>query len=290
MILVIGGTGTIGGELIRLLAGAGAGAGVEFAVLARNEEKAGKLQDQGFRAVRGDLTDPGSLVGAMAGADTVFLLSPSVRDQGDLQIGAIDAARTAGVGRIVKLSAIGAAPDAPYLLGREHARAEQYLLASGLDHTILRPGSFMQNMLLTAESIRSRGEFYGSSGSGRIAMIDARDIAAVAFAVLTGRGHEGRTYALSGPEALSNDEAAAILGQALGRAIRYRDIPGPQLREGMVQGGMPEWLADDLVVLEGIFAEGGGAEITGDVEEITGRAPRTFAAFVREYRTAFQPD
>ena len=269
MILVTGGTGTIGGEVVRLLRERGE----PFTVMVRTVAKAKVLQADGVETVVGDLADPASLVPALKGAASLFLLSPSVANQGELQLNAIEAARTAGVGFVLKVSALGADPESPLTIGRAHAAAEAGLVASGIPHTILRPGSFMQNFLASADSIRSQDQFVGSAGEGRTALVDARDIALVAAAILTGQGHAGRVYTLTGPEALSNAEAAAVLSDVTGRPIRYVDLPADAYRAGLIEAGLEAWLADDLVTIDAAVARGHGGEVTDDVERVSGESP-----------------
>lgn len=284
MILVTGGTGTTGGEVVRLLREQGE----PFTVMVRSAAKAETLQAAGVEVVLADLADPASLAPAMKGAESLFLLSGSVANQAELQLNAVEAAETAGVGFIVKVSALGADPESPLTLGRAHADVEEGLAASGIPHAILRPGSFMQNFLGSAETIRSQDRFYGSSGEGKVAMIDARDIASVAVAILTGEGHTGQVYTLTGPEALSNAVAAAVLSEVLGREISYVDVPGDTLKAGLIEAGLDEWLADDLVTLNGMVAQGAGAQVTDDVERVTGRPARPFAQFAADYADAFR--
>jgi len=276
MILVAGATGTTGGEVVRLLQEQGE----PFTAMVRSAAKAEALQAAGIDAVVADLTDRVSLGQAMKGAESLFLLSASVADQADLQLNAVEAAEKASVGFIVKVSALGADPESPLALGRAHADVEEGLAASGIPHAILRPGSFMQNFLGTAETIRGQDQFYGSSGDGKIAMIDARDIAAVAVALLTGEEHTGGVYPLTGPEALSNTEAAAVISEVVGREIRYVDVSGDAFKARLLEAGLEEWLADDLVTLNDMFAEGAEARVTDGVERVTGRPARNFAQFV----------
>jgi uncharacterized protein YbjT (DUF2867 family) len=284
MILVAGGTGMTGGEVVRLLQERGE----PFTAMVRSVAKAEALQGAGIDTVVADLADRASLGPAMKGVESLFLLSASVADQADLQLNAIEAAEMAGVGFIVKVSALGADPESPLSLGRAHAEVEEGLAASGVPHAILRPGSFMQNFLLTAEMIRDQDQFYGSSGDGKIAMIDARDIAAVAVALLTAEERTGGVYTLTGPEALSNAEAAAVLSDVVGREIRYVDIPGDAFKAGLLEAGLERWLVDDLTILNKLFAEGAEARVTDDVDRVTGRPARTFAQFVADCADAFR--
>ena len=284
MILVAGATGTTGGEVVRLLQEQGE----PFTAMVRNAAKAEALQAAGVDTVVADLADRASLGLAMKGAESLFLLSASVADQADLQLNAVEAAEKASVGFIVKVSALGADPESPLALGRAHAEVEEGLAASGIPHAILRPGSFMQNFLGSAETIRGQDQFYGSSGDGKIAMIDARDIAAVAVALLTGEEHTGGVYPLTGPEALSNTEAAAVISEVVGREIRYVDVSGDAFKAGLLNAGLEEWLADDLVTLNDMLAEGVEARVTDGVDRVTGRPARTFAQFVAGCADAFR--
>ncbi len=279
-----GATGTTGGEVVRLLQEQGE----PFTAMVRSAAKAEALQAAGVDTVVADLADRASLGLAMKGAESLFLLSASVADQADLQLNAVEAAEKASVGFIVKVSALGADPESPLALGRAHADVEEGLAASGIPHAILRPGSFMQNFLGTAETIRGQDQFYGSSGDGKIAMIDAWDIAAVAVALLTGEEHTGGVYPLTGPEALSNTEAAAVISEVVGREIRYVDVSGDAFKAVLLEAGLEEWLADDLVTLNDMLAEGVEARVTDDVERVTGRPARTFAQFVAGCADAFR--
>jgi len=145
----------------------------------------------------------------------------------------------------------------------------------------------MQNFLGSSETIRNQDQFFGSSGDGKIAMIDARDVAAVAVALLTSDEPTGGVYTLTGPEALSNAEAAAVISDVVGREIRYVDVPGDALKAGLLDAGLEEWLADDMVTLNAAFAGGAGEGVTDDVERVTGRPARTFAQFVADCADAF---
>ena len=165
MLLLTGATGTTGGELARLLIESG----TSFRALVRNPSRAAVLSQSGVELVQGDLSDSGSLERAFAGMSRVFVLTPAHEHQAKWKSNAISAARRAGADHVVQVSAVGAAPDAPTKLGKDHAAAEKELVESGMPYTILRPHSFMQNLLAQAGAIAARGEFYSSTGDGRIA-------------------------------------------------------------------------------------------------------------------------
>ena len=133
----------------------------------------------------------------------------------------------------------------------------------------LRPNSFMQNvMTFMSPTIRAESAFYSASGEARISHVDVRDIAAVAVHALTGTGHEGQAYELTGPDALTYDELAEALSLAVGRTITHVDLPPNELRYGMLDMGMPDEIADRLLDLERYFRSGEAARISGEVYEL----------------------
>ena len=206
-----------------------------------------------------------------------------------LQRNAIAAARGAGVTHVVKLSAFGASPHSNSLIGRFHYEIERELQETGLAWTMLRPHHFMQNLLSQADNIINEGVVYSSSGDGRIPFVDTRDIAAVAAATLTQPGHTGKKYVVTGSEALSYREATEILGQAIGRPLRFVDEPFDQARARLTRAGQPAWLVDSLLAIAAYQRAGGPTEtITSVVADLTGKPPRTFAEFARDYAARFQ--
>lgn len=279
MILLVGGNGTVGRHVVAELVERGAPA----RALVRSRARATAVEGTGLPMAVGDLADPASLDAALDGVDRVFLSSSPSRRVAELHGNLVDAARRAGVRHVVRVSALGASPRSPNELLRGHADAEAHLEASGVGFTHLRPAWFMQNLLGYAPWIAAHGELAVPIGRGTLAMIDTRDVARVAAAALTANGHEGRTYRLTGPEALSFERVAAVLSEVLGRPIRHRDLPPEEARRGMVAGGMPEWLADGVLGLFRYAPIDPPAEVTGDVEAVTGVPATPLAAFVRDH-------
>ena len=279
MILVTGGTGTVGRELVKELLAARA----KFRVLVRNPDKV----PPGVEVVRGDLAQPDTLVEALVDVDTMFLLTHVTPELARVHKGAIDTAKKAGVRRIVRLSVPDGEKRTGVIFARWHAEADDYLQASGLAWTLLCPGYFAQNFLRSAATIRSRGVFYGAMKDGQAAFVDARDIAAVALRVLTEGGHEGVALLITGPKRYSQSDAAAILAAEIRKPVSYVDVPPEQLERGIIAAGLPDWLAKDYVTMHLAFSTGAGAHVSSVVSEITGRAPRTFEQFARDFRAAF---
>ncbi|MEV4747682.1 NAD(P)H-binding protein [Streptosporangium sp. NPDC049248] len=235
MILVTGATGKVGGQVVARLLGAGA----TVRALARDPSSA--RLPEGAEVVRGDLADPGGLDAALDGVDSVFLVWPTL---------AADHAAPATIERITKyarrvvyLSARGTsdAPDQdPNSILGSHALVEGLIERSGAEWTFLRPGGFAANTLMWADQIRRTGVVRWVHGAATRTLIHERDIAAAGVSVLTGTGHAGARYVLTGPEALTQVEQVTAIGEAIGRPTRWEEIaPEIALRELLDQGWPP---------------------------------------------------
>ena len=169
--------------------------------------------------VEGDFAKPETFTGALEGVERLFLLIPSSSDVEEQQRAFVDAARHSGVKHIVKLSQFAADEHAAGRFQRYHAAVENYIQDSGINFTFLRPNLFMQGLLNFRSVIASDGAFYLSAGSSRVSLVDVRDIASVAARALCEPGHEGKTYDITGPEALTHVEMAGRLSETLGRRV-----------------------------------------------------------------------
>jgi uncharacterized protein YbjT (DUF2867 family) len=282
-ILITGGTGTVGSALLEKLAATQANA----RALVRSPSKAERIKSSGLEAVVGDLDKPESLPAAFDGIERVFLLTSPSERQPELERNVIAAAQRAGVSHIVKLSAIGAGPDTPPLI-HGHYIIEQEIERSGIPYTHLRPNGFMQNILMSAPTIKEKGLFYGPLGEAKVSYVDARDIASVAAAALTEDGHQNKAYEITGPKALSNKEVAQEFSSVLGKDVQYVDMPLEAARSSMLGQGLSVWLVDRLVGLFEFYRDGRAAKVTQVVREVTGQEPITFRQFVREHVEAFE--
>jgi uncharacterized protein YbjT (DUF2867 family) len=282
LILVIGGRSKIGAALIGELLGRGQ----QVRALVRAGEPAGGLAAGGLaagglaEAVTGDLADEGSLVTAMAGIERVFLLSSPHPDAVSWHRNAIDAARRTQVELLVRSSILGTDRESPAEFISAHTTCDRYLEDSGLAYVIVRPNLFLQNIAeSTIPAIDAAGTIYGDAGQARISMVDTRDVAAVAAVALTEPGHAGAHYDVTGPEALSYADVAARLTHALGRPIRYADVPDDAVRQALLGAGLTEWFAGALVGLYQDYRRSGtdgyAAQVTGTVRRLTGRPPRS---------------
>ena len=285
MILITGATGTVGREVVSELQRLGAG-GVR--ALVRDTARASFIRDAGFETVEGDFDKPETLGAALEGVESALLLTPPSPHTVEYQSAFIEAAKRAGVRRVVKLSSIGADSSAPEGFVKWHGRTEELLKSSGLSWTIIRPNFFMQNLLGQARTIATQGAIYQVGGDARASLIDARDIATVAARTLADEGHEGETYTLTGPESLSYADVAAKLSEATGKNVSYVAITPEQFREGALAQGLPEWLVSALGRLNELFASGDAAEVTDDVGRVGGKEPTTFEQFARDYARVFK--
>jgi len=282
MILVTGANGTIGSHLV----GSVVNQGGSVRVLVRDTGKAQAIFGDRVDIVRGDLTDPSSVTVALKGVDSVFLNSPSLEGFVGMQRSVIDAAVAEGVGHLVRISVAGAAPDSTTSYGRGHFALDEYLKSSPLRRTILQPSAFMQNLLASAGPIKS-GALYASAGDAAVSMVDARDIADVAATVLTGEGYAGQTLLLTGGQAVTYAEIAAVLTTELGHDVRYVDVPPEVTRDNLLGFGLPAGQVDDIVALFAIFRAGLASGVSPVVQEVLGRAPLSLGTFVHDYRSAF---
>ena len=283
MILVTGGTGGVGSELLRLLSKAG----IATRALARHPQRAQALP--GITWIAGDLSKPGTLTSAFEGARTLFLLTSYYEDMVELQHNAISAARAAGVTYVVKISAFAASDHSRAPVGRWHYQVEKELQESGLGWTILRPHHFMQNLLAQAEYVRTEGVVYSASGDGKIPFVDGRDVAAVAFATLTQPGHLGKKYVVTGSEAISYRQAAEIIGAAIGKPVCFVDESPDEARARRVREGLPPAVVESALAIAAYQRAGGKTvTITSTVTDLTGRPPRTVGEFVRENADLFR--
>ncbi|MEV4099314.1 SDR family oxidoreductase [Nonomuraea sp. NPDC049649] len=280
-VLITGATGTVSTALMNALAGTG----VTLRALVRDESRA----PQGAEIRVGDLDDPKTLPPAFEGVQDLWLLTPNSPRAPENSMNALWAARRAGVERVVRLSVIGAAPDAPNRSGRLHALSDQELEHSGLRWTILRPHWFMQNLLNEADDIAATGTFSLNMDTARVGMIDVHDIAACAARVLLDGPdrHHGRTYTLTGPRSLTFDEVAAELSRAWGRPITYLPVSDEAKRKALLGHGMPAWVADMLEEYAQAYATGWGDLTTDTVAALLGRPPRDVADFARDHAGAF---
>jgi uncharacterized protein YbjT (DUF2867 family) len=285
MILVTGGTGLNGKELLRVLSAKG----VAVRALVRNPAKAEAIAAlPNVEIVQGDMAHPETLAAGLRGVERAMLISSSDPMMLDVQTNFIDAARQAGVKHVVKLSGIMPELASAFRFARMHGEIEKRLEASGMAFTHLRAGEFMPAYFRQVPNITAKGAMFLPMEEARIASIDVGDIAEIAAKVLTGSGHEGKTYPLTGPEALTMTEVAEKLSAAAGKTIRYVNVPPEAARQAQLAAGMPPYLADALFELFAERRNGKEAKVWPDAQTLLGRLPTSFDEFARRNATVFR--
>ena len=285
MILVTGATGLNGSALVRRLSARG----IPVRALVRNAAKAQMLAGLAHvEIVTGDMAQPESLAAPLAGVDRSFLNSGADPAMLDVQTNFINAAAKAGVKHVVKLS--GIIPDlaSPFRFARMHGEAELRLEKSGMAYTHLRAGEFMHSYFRQVRSIVGNGTLVLPMAQQRIASIDIEDIAEIAAIVLTGAGHEGKIYPITGPDALSMTEVAAILSVVTGKPIRYVDIAPEEVTKAQIAAGMPPYTAEALAELFAERRKGGESRVYPDAEKLLGRRPTSLQQFAERHAAVFR--
>ncbi|MGW2835837.1 NAD(P)H-binding protein [Streptomyces sp. NPDC001286] len=287
MILVTGGTGTVGRELLGRF-----GAGWRVRVMARDPARvAGLVRVVGVagrvEVVGGDYRDPPSLAAALEGVRTAFLVTTDVAGGDDERF--LAAARGAGVRRVVKLSAAGVLDErADDLITRWQRGMEDLLRVSGLEWTLLRPRAFASNALAWAPSVRSARIVRALYGSSPHACVDPRDVAEVAARVLTQEGHAGCAYTLTGPQAVTAAGQTEQLGRLLGVRLRCEELSLDEARAAWASR-YPAPVVEALLESAQRQRAGAKAGVTDTVGALTGRRAGTFAGWARDHLAAFAP-
>jgi uncharacterized protein YbjT (DUF2867 family) len=274
VIAVTGSTGGLGGRVARRLADRGA----RQRLVVRDPGRAPALA--GAEMATGSYDDPEGLRRAFEGAGTLFMVSASEDpDRRRLHANVVDAAVDAGVERIVYTSFFGAEPECTFTFGRDHWHAEQHIKASGLRHTCLRDNLYIDFLPLM---VGPDGVVRGPAGNGRVAAVTRDDIADVAAAVLLeGDRHDGRTYELTGPEALTMAEVAEALTRAAGRTVTYHAETLEEAYASRAHYGAPDWEVAGWVTTYAAIANGDLEEVSGDVAAVAGHPPTGLAEFLR---------
>jgi len=281
MILITGATGNNGSELIKALSGSG----VAIRGMVRKQPADNALARLEF--VTADFDDLSSIRRALDGVDRVFLTTNSSERVEAQQLGFVEQARAAGVRQIVYLSQLHAAKNSPVRFLHYHAVVEDAISASGMAFTHLRPNLYMQGLLGFRSSIASEGRFFAPAGDAAVSVVDVRDIAAVAAAALTRNGHEGKTYDITGPEALTHTEIASQFSAVSGKEVTFVDVPEAAMRDVLLGFGIPKWQADGLIEDYAHYRRGEASAVSTVVEDVTRHRARSFRDFAADYRQAF---
>lgn len=279
--LITGATGNVGGELVTQLIDAGH----RVRAYVRNPDKARQQLPQVAEIAIGDLDDTAALSQAAEGVDAIFFMQAApIPAQAQ---NAVDAAKAAGVRRIVVLSSIGTVLLPMCIIGAAINARDDVLRATDLHITFLKPNTLASNALWWKTTIANEGKVYDPTDPGLTPPIDPYDIARVAATVLTQPGHEGHSYILNGPEALSAREQVEILADVLDREIEFVAVTPEQYAEVNIARGTPEPQARALQDLQELFRAGRSGILSEDVNNLTGIAPRTFRQWCEQHRAEF---
>ena len=279
-VLVTGATGNTGSLLVPALLRAG----VDVRILVRDEAKAKPLKDLGAEVVLGDLDKPETILPAVKNVDKIYLLTWNGETQLQQAINVIDAAKKSGNPHIVRHSMWGSENSR---IIKQGYKIEEILKASGLPWTILKPTFYMQNTMMAAQTISSDGVIYWDMKDGRLGMIDVRDIADSALAVITGEGHEGKSYILTGPGAISFNDVANTFSRVLDKEVKYVNVPGEAALQSMTGMGVPQWIAEGYVELSEGFSKNFANSTTENVKILTGHSARSFEQFAKDFAQVF---
>ncbi|MET9318289.1 SDR family oxidoreductase [Kribbella sp. NPDC003505] len=271
-VLVTGATGKTGVAVVEALRSRG--------IATRAASRRPGVSVEGVEHVRMDWSDPTTWADALDGVDAVYLVGPYAAADNAGLVGRLLAAAP-DVRRVVHLSIMGV-DKLPTAIPM--AQWEADIRESGRDWTILRPNWFFQNLEDGfAGPLRDHGVLEAPAGDARIGFIDTSDIGEVAAIALTEEGHGGRTYTLTGPQALTYSEALAELGQAADRELRYVALAVDEFAGRLSEGGAPDWAVVWQLALHDLIRAGEYAAVTGTVEEITGHPPRSLGTYATAY-------
>ena len=283
LILVTGATGNTGSTLLQELERRGA----VFRAMVRSSKDAARLPNTSATVVVGNFDDPRSLEAALEGVTHAYLVTPSSPDAEAQQVRFAERAAAAGVRRLVKLSQFAAAEASPVRFLRYHAAVERRIRELGIGFTFLRPNLYFQGLLAFQPMIAAQGHFVAPIGGARVSAVDVRDIAAVAGIALTEEGHDGKTYTITGPAAVTHTEMASTLSKAIGRPVAFIDVPPDAFAGALKAAGVPSWQVDGLVEDYAHYARGEAEAVSPHVREVTGVDPRDVARFAEDYASAF---
>ena len=283
MILVTGATGRVGYRLMEKLADAHA----DVTAMVRVEAKAADLAGSP-RHVVAAFDDPPP-AGVLRDFDRVLLLSPAIEKQAELETVFIDALVAAGHRpHVVKVAADGFAdPGCEVRFMVSHRQVAAHLDATGLPVTYLAPALYLEGLLAEAENIRREAVLALPAGHGRVGLVAADDVAAAAAQVLTGSGHEGATYVLTGPQALAFRDVAARISAVFARQVDYTNQAPARARAAMLASGVSPWQADGNLELFDWIRAGGAEAVTDSVRELTGADPQGIDDWLDEARASF---
>ena len=282
-ILLTGATGAVTGATIHALQGKGH----RLIGLTRDATKARDLEKLGVELKVGDLEKPRTVENVFEGVDIAWILTPPGPISPYQSSAALWGARRGKVKHVVRMSAVGAAHDAPSLNGRMHALSDAELRGSGIPFTIVKPHFFMQNLMMSAKSVAEQGMLYLALADAKLPMIDVRDIGDTVAKILSEPAkHAGQTYTLTGAP-VSMAQVATAISEALGKPVKYQPVPVAAAIDNIAKMGFGDFTETAMRDYFTAYSEGWQSTPTSAVKDITGKEPRSIEAFARDFASAF---
>jgi NAD(P)H dehydrogenase (quinone) len=281
LLAVTGATGEVGGRVARRLAERG----LEQRLVVRDPSRAPELEGaEVARASNYEARD--EMEAALKGAHALFLVSgEEARNRVEQHKAAVDAAKAAGVERIVYLSWFHASPDTAFTFGRHHFHTEEHIRASGLSYAFSRDNIYLDYLPFFAGA---DGVIRGPGGDGRFAPVSRDDVAEVVVELLTNPDRDGQAYEVSGPESYTLPEAAERLGRAIGREVAYVDETMEEAWASRRPSGEPDWVIEGWITTYVAIAKGELAEPTTTVKDLTGHEPMRLEQFLERHPESYE--
>ena len=282
-VIVLGATGNIGTAVIKNLQNRN----IEVFAGVQSEKDFDKVLQFGATPVIVNFTDQESLNQALQGKDRVFLVTPLMQNPEAVTQMVINASKQNGVKHLVRSTASGADSNGQIQMARWAGASEDLIKASGLNYTILRPYSFLQNFInFHSQTIKQYNGFYLPTGDAKLSMLDINDLGEVAAIVLSNEEHFGKIYELSG-QTYSNEILAETLTKVLDKKITYIDVPEEKAKESMLSNQMPEWMVNAMMELNYITKQGWTAGYSDDYKNLTGKEYTSAETFFANNKQAF---
>lgn len=290
-LLVTGASGHLGRAVINHLLGAQKVAPANIVATTRNPENLADLAARGITVRAADFDDQASLEKAFTGADRVLIISTGELDlKSDRRLrqhqAAVAAAKAAGVSHLLYTSMPDPEPVSPVLFAGDHYGTEQAINASGIPYTIFRNGWYQENLFLALPHAIASGKWYTSAADGRIAHGARDDMAAAIAASLASGSKESQIYTLTGPQAYTTNEIAALVSEVTGKPLEVIQVPDEALTEGVKAAGIPEDFARIIVSFDANTRSGRIGMVTDTVETLSGRKPQTLKQFLEANKAA----
>jgi uncharacterized protein YbjT (DUF2867 family) len=282
-VIILGATGNIGTAVIKNLQNKN----IEVFAGVQSEKDFEKVSQFGATPIIVNFTDQESLNEALKERDRVFLVTSLMQNPEAVTQMVINASKQNGVKHLVRSTASGADSKGQIQMARWAGASEDLIKASGLNYTILRPYSFLQNFInFHSQTIKQYNGFYLPTGDAKLSMLDINDLGEVAAIALTSEDHYGKTYELSG-QTYSNEILADTLSKVLDKKITYIDVPEEKAKESMLSNQMPEWMVNAMMELNYITKQGWTAGYSDDYKNLTGKEYTSAETFFANNKQAF---